>query len=122
MKPIIISIFAILAFAIAGIIIMVQLRYIRITPYVLDFTPPSRRISSRRYQVVTAHIQGLMSRGEEARRVGDLKTAEIEFKAVVADKSDFPSKQHYVTKAKAELGKIEEQRSHHGILRVPLLK
>ena len=44
------------------------------------------------------------------------------FKAVIADKSDFPSKQYYERKAKAELGKVQEQRSRQGTLRVPLKK
>ena len=119
MKPIIVSISIVSGLMLVSLLWAVQQGYVGPHSIHISLMP---RLSSRRYQVVTGHIQDLMSRGEEARRVGDLKTAKIEFKAVIADQSDFPSKQCYVTKAKAELAKIYEQRNHQGILRVPLSK
>ena len=65
--------------------------------------------SSRRYQVVTSRVRGLLDEGDAAWQEGDLKTAKACFRAVIYDKADLPSKDFFVQRASAKLAKIDKQ-------------
>ena len=73
-------------------------------------SPPCRfSSSSRRYQVVTSRVRGLLDKGDAAWQEGDLNTAKACFRAVIYDKADFPSKDNFVQRASAKLAKIDKQ-------------
>ena len=103
MKPIIVSISIVSGLMLVSLLWAVQQGYVGPHSIHISLMP---RLSSRRYQVVTGHIQDLMAAGEDALRHGDIKTAEADFNAVINDKSTFPSKTFYDNKARAHLAKL----------------
>ena len=109
MKPIIVSTSIVSGLMLVSLLWAVQQGYVGPHSIHISLMP---RLSSRRYQVVTGHIQDLMAAGEDALRHGDIKTAEADFNAVINDKSIFPSKAFYNTKARAHLAKIYKSEAY----------